>query len=367
MSDSQAPKIERRIAAQDGYHSAIPVRSVYLQPQKFSSGSVKRPPVNPPGKRWKIERLPSNVSASPPAELDWRLVSEPPWTRIPTEEPLPAELRAAVKDDLIQEWHFQTVQHYCRNLKMPSAESDGFNPPYLLLSCIFKEWFRYHNGEPDIESFRFFANMVRVHSTGITTTQGIVEIHKGLCDKVEPISQVDTKYKMKSTYRAIIIMIDKPVNPFTNQDLATPVDLDKHSKIQTVLLIRTGDDSHLDTPVNFDTLRISDQVLPLGIDDTSFGTDNIVRVSVADAVRFVANLEQSYGATSSQFSQARYRLKEEQYAKAWAEEKLSMADEKGIDNVSATWQSVRRVKAARMGEKFAEWEPYQFCRLWKCI
>lgn len=136
---------------------------------------------------------------------------------------------------------------------MPSAEFDGSPLPLLPFGCIFKSWFRYHDGEPNIEFGNFFAHLVRVYPTGPTTVRGTVETHKTLCNeaasllecigcgeakKVLPNSggpwRQPQDYNLKQTYRAIIIMMDQYVDPGSKRDFATLISLDEHSKKQTV-------------------------------------------------------------------------------------------------------------------------------------
>jgi hypothetical protein len=52
-------------------------------------------------------------------------------------------------------------------------------------------------------------------------------------------------------------------------------------------------------------------------------------------------------------------------ARAYADEMIRLAKNEGIDNVSATWKSIRRVKAAKRGEIFAPDEPYLFNMHWR--
>ena len=88
----------------------------------------------------------------------------------------------------------------------------------------------------------------------------------------------------------------------------------------------------------------------------------MVRVSLANAVKFVADLQQREDTTSPQ---PRIPLETERKAKEWVDELLNEVDDKGIDNVSTTWSAVLRVKATRMGETFEEREPYPSNRYWR--
>ena len=264
---------------------------------------------------------------------------------------------------------------------MPSAEFDGSPLPLLPFGCIFNEWFRYHDNEPNIEFENFFANLVRVYPTGPTTVQGIVKTHKTLCDEsallLERIDRGESKeflpnggspwrqcqsYNLKPTYRATIIIMDRYVNPGQERDFTMFLNLEEPSKNQTVLLVRTGDESHLSAPINFEALRANGLCLPLARTDVPAASGDVVRVSLANTVKFVANLQQREDTTSPQ---PRAPLETERKAEEWADELLKEADDKGIDNVSTTWSAVRRVKATRMEETFEEEEPYPFNRYWR--
>lgn len=62
--------------------------------------------------------------------------------------------------------------------------------PLLTFACIYKEWFRCHDNHPDIEIGHFFANPIRIASSGPETIAGILEAHKSLCD--EAVSLLET-------------------------------------------------------------------------------------------------------------------------------------------------------------------------------
>jgi hypothetical protein len=266
---------------------------------------------------------------------------------------------------------------------MPSAKFDG--RPYLPLlpfGCIFKEWFNYNNNEPNIEFGNFFAHLVRVYPTGPTTVQGIVKVHKTLCNGAallfERIDRGEANeifpnggyrwrqpqnYNLKPTYRAIITIMDRYVDHGQERDLdLMPINLEEHSKKQTVWLVRTGDESHLSAPINFEALRANGLCLPLARTDVSAANGDVVRVSLANAVKFVADLQRREDTMSPH---PRTSLEMDRKAKAWADKLLQEADDKGIDNIPTTWSAVRRVKAAIMGETFEEWEPYSFNKYWR--
>ncbi|KAF4636109.1 hypothetical protein G7Y89_g1976 [Cudoniella acicularis] len=226
---------------------------------------------------------------------------------------------------------------------MPSAESDGSPLPLLPFGCFFNEWFKYHDNEPNIEFGNFFANLVRIYPTAALLLERIDrgEAKEFLPNGGSPWRQPQN-YNLKLTYRAIITIMDRYVDPGQERDSMMFINLEEHSKNQAVLLVRTGDESHLSAPINFEALRANGLCLPLARTDVPAASGDVVRVSLANAVKAP--------------------LETERKAKEWADELLKEADDKGIDNVSTTWSAVRRVKATRMGETFEKREPYPFNR-----
>ena len=153
--------------------------------------------------------------------------------------------------------------------------------------------------------------------------------------------------------------MDRYVDLSSERDFARVINLDENSKNQTVLLVRTGDDSHLSAPINFEALRANGFCLHLA---RTVVPADVVRVSLANAINFVADLQQREGAT---FPQSRANLEKKRKAREWANMLLKKADEKEIDNDILTSIAVRRVKAAKMGETFEELESYPFNRCWR--
>ena len=97
---------------------------------------------------------------------------------------------------------------------------------------------------------------------------------------------------MDAIYHGIIIIIEQFFEPDFEPDLGELIDLYKQAQKLTVLLVRTGDDSHLCAPINFEQLRTDGLFLPLAGSDVSATGDNVVRVSIATAVKFVCDLHQ---------------------------------------------------------------------------
>jgi len=87
--------------------------------------------------------------------------------------------------------------------------------------------------------------------------------------------------------------MDQYVDPYPpDLDFPTIIYLEEHSKKQTVLLVRTGDDSHLTARVNFKALRKGGLCLPLERTDILATSEDVVRVSLTTAVKFITDLQQ---------------------------------------------------------------------------
>lgn len=51
----------------------------------------------------------------------------------------------------------------------------------LPFACAYKAWFRAHDNAPNIDFGHFFANPIRITSSGPSTVAGILEAHRSLC------------------------------------------------------------------------------------------------------------------------------------------------------------------------------------------
>lgn len=338
----------------------------------------------------------------------------PPWIYVPTEEPLSRKLRAAVVEDLRRSWYHEETVEYLRGLKatwidegyhqtikdssvllepehlyrlcntltafywMPSPRVDGRPLPMTPFGCICKEWNLYHNNRWPVEFQDFFAHLVRVYPTGPTTIQGVISAHKSLCQQaVSLLERIECgkvkrsnglawhdprKNNLCATYHGVIIMMDQYIDPVFDRDLGELIDLHEQAQSLTVLLVRTGDDSHLRAPINFEELRANGFCLALARSDILATHDDVVRVSLATAIKFVSDLHQREMATHLQTNAVPDWV---QKAQRFVDQTMKRADAEGFDNVPLTWTAVRRVKAARKGEIFEPRVPYIFSRYYK--
>lgn len=170
-------------------------------------------------------------------------------------------------------------------------------------ACIYKQWFHCHSLEPDFEFGHYFANVVRVSSTGPASVSSLLRMHASLYEQITSLhtrlgsgemARVDKArgmvwpdpdyYKPMPLCRAIITVLDR-----RHEDGFVNIKEAIHQ--QTLLMILTGDISGLSAPVSFES--IESECLPLEshelpLDDPSI---TMVRVTVGTAVKFISDLD----------------------------------------------------------------------------
>ena len=170
--------------------------------------------------------------------------------------------------------------------------------PLLTFACAYKEWFRAHDNDPNIEFGSFFANPIRITSSGPGTIAGILEAHNSLCnqavylldmirqgkaDEAHLFTWPDPRnYKLLPLYRAIIVVLDELATSNVTKP-HQPIVLDEQVQRQTVLMILTGDETGLSAPISFES--VSSQSLPLLKAEIADDVE-VIRVSLRTAVRF---------------------------------------------------------------------------------
>ena len=252
----------------------------------------------------------------------------------------------------------------------------------MFFGCIYKEWFRYHDEEkPDIKFGHFFASPVRIADDGPKTIPEMLEAHKAFCLRASSLlHQIyigeaseswmgpwpsPQHYSVLPLCQVIIVVLDSGAELALARDSDGSISLDKVSQRETMLMIRTGDESRLSAPISFES--ISAQTVPLARSDID-ANENIdaARVSLATAVRFIAGLQQRENEANGRKYSAgdgplypglQHDDLSVLSADAWADEMMQQADEKGIDNHHETLYAIRRLKAAKRGEVFDKIEP----------
>ncbi|KAL8692150.1 MAG: hypothetical protein Q9218_002769 [Villophora microphyllina] len=356
------------------------------------------------------------------------------WRSTVTQQPIPDDLKSLVREDLKEAWHFNRINHVHHVLARPEwggTDSDrlvlgdaaaGFTQQDLTRCCnkptafywlqsaqdpdnrgervflrgviyatIFQEWLRCHHSRPDVNSQHFFANPIRITAAGPSTVRGIIDAHRSLCVQVSNVirqaggradsfvqqlpSGLSRHYSLFALYRALVTIID---HTWYEQEPDGMVSLGRVAQNQTVLIARTGTETDLSAPISFDSIRA--QSFPIQVCDAIGPENDVIRVSLATAVRFIVDLEtreklaKLHTTITSHHDFCLDPPAPEGYEgnlqvcsspDAWADASIVSADEHGYDNNIDTWYSVRRVQARLVGEDFCKLEHLPLCPKWR--
>ncbi|KAL9016108.1 MAG: hypothetical protein Q9185_006519 [Variospora sp. 1 TL-2023] len=357
------------------------------------------------------------------------------WMVIPTPEPLSAGLKAEMRVDLIEAWHYYREANFRGELKIPwllpadhyrvilenecgkvchknlrffcnqptacywlrSAQDILIDMDQLTFGAIYEEWrASYPENRPDMEYGHFLANPVRITASGPTTVSGILEAHRSLYSQASALlakfqadaglypygaSAFHDIFKHCSVtplYPAIVLVVDRMVSKpdqASNTSSDGYIRLGKIAQLQSVLMVRTGQEEQLSAPISFASIR--DRSLPLDRADTIGREDDIIRVDIATAVQFITALERREVSAKPDTYYRRpiqpalcpsapkgFEEKCRYSPEAWADANLVAAEKYGCDNNPGTWESARRVLARRKGEDFLYLEQPPFRRKW---
>ncbi|KAL9011565.1 MAG: hypothetical protein Q9173_003601 [Seirophora scorigena] len=273
------------------------------------------------------------------------------WGAVATQEPLSPSLKAEIRVDLIEAWHFKREAGFREKLKIPWLwPADHYQ---VLLEDDCPEICPHLQDEE--QEFTF--------------------------DKISYHDRFQ-HYSVTPLYPAIVLIMDRMASS-SDVEASTPSDgyirLEKIAQLQTILMIRTGHDQQLSTPISFDSLR--DRSFSLGNPD-AVGRDeegDIIRVSIATVVKFITSLEKREASSAKPFPTRGKKPinptagpfppkgldRQVCYApEVWADANLVAAEKHGCDKNLGTWQSVRRVLARREGEDLMQLEQIPFRRTW---
>lgn len=359
-------------------------------------------------------------------------ISKPETVNLPLNEPLTSTMREETRTQLRKYWHEMRGAEFCGSLKwawtsdsnhmlsIDSSLKSGdavesrllrkfYNKPTTLYwahsaqlydrcprfiwGCICKEWFRCHDSEPRMNFEHFFANPIRITSTGPTTIFGILEAHEYLYNQTSLLLDKIRRDEFENSHmsarpspqnlrlfpvcRAIIMVFDE----LETADRFDPdgfIILDEELQRQNVLMVRTGDESGLSEPISFESVR--GLALPLARPDLN-SNDGIeaIRVTLATAVRFVVDLQRREelafpeSAPSSAVGRAfcplahhsKMRPASTTNADEWVDKLMEIADDEGVHNVREVKMAVSIVKAVHRGEtRLIEYEP-PFVHNWR--
>jgi hypothetical protein len=186
------------------------------------------------------------------------------------------------------------------------------------------------------------------------------------------------KYKLLPLCRAIVVLIDQ-LDPGESLQPGDFVYVDKYAQEQSVVMIRTGDESCLSAPISFESIR--EHSLPLDRSDiTACDEIDAVRVSLTTAVRFVADLQRReddaypYARDHSLIDtslgpSAPCGIDEIEFlatsADEWADKIMQDVEERGVDNVVYAQLAINKIQAAKNGDALDENPPHFFYGRWR--
>lgn len=231
---------------------------------------------------------------------------------------------------------------------------NGVCSPIVILASIYQEWFLHFNDEPNVEFGHFFAEPAHITSIGPTPITQIVESHKRFCDKASHLFNAwesgilandyhpdslyirdgPKNYKLLPLYRAVILILDELSDWVDEVDEDDKLSISKFSKDHSILMIRTGDEAQLSTPINFDPIRAHQ--LPLRRDKPISGGIEVIRVSLTTAVHFIADLQEkeeaAHPSTNTTIDKNINVVYEAWTAEDFSRNYLEDADKKGWEN-----------------------------------
>lgn len=219
------------------------------------------------------------------------------WEAIPTEESVSSELRDLVRADLQKRWFYErewTVRYETKRLWDPVdgqrtvlkdsivqvesrhirymcnkatafywlqsaqfllADGQDSSPHSIIFASLYEEWSRCYDEKPHIDFGHFFANPVRITSSGPSTIRGVLDAHYSLQMKVSslmqqardgiiqpPVHDMSTfqYYSILPLYRAIVVIADRQdgLAEGIKKEANGWVSLYKIARRQTVLVVR---------------------------------------------------------------------------------------------------------------------------------
>ncbi|KAF5539791.1 hypothetical protein FNAPI_10690 [Fusarium napiforme] len=276
---------------------------------------------------------------------------------------------------------------------------------------LYRAWLHLHNGLPPFQRGGFLAKPLRISKKHTGSLDALSSFHGDLTrtlsvhlddhvqfeqsrdhstitpQQVNPSVQSlkDHGYLMRPLFRAIYMVVD-------NQSLADCTNPPRVSEREngdwmalrsqfranqvsghTVLLVKTGDDSHLSTPISF--LPLFDAGLALNVNREDYQDEEepeVVRVKIDDAISFIWDLttkEMNCNKDNLDLAES-LRQEQDMYCQAWVSKVVKYAQEVGIDTNGYSWQAIRRALSRMNNEVFDEDQvsPYWETMIWwKCI
>lgn len=274
--------------------------------------------------------------------------------------------RMPYEDNLLSgsSWLNQTTAIYFE----PIFENFEPNHPWVDftgrgLYAAWREVYRTRGEIPNLQQARYIANpVILLGESEPRPIADVIATHKRICDAVadtqhkpvspkDPYSWVEHGAEMGVIYPSVILVVDDPRDCRKGRTEAEARDI--MFEQFSVLLVRTGNEDHLTEPIDFSELGPA--TLPLGRVEELHGKQQVVRVRLRTAVRFIMELERREQDRCPRLTAIKRVLDEETFqdAETFASNSLAMAEENGsIDRNFYTWEAVRRARA------YLDKEPY---------
>ncbi|KAM0547787.1 hypothetical protein ACHAPJ_010248 [Fusarium lateritium] len=179
-----------------------------------------------------------------------------------------------------------------------------------------------------------------------------------LFSSIETMDTYYVHYFVPCTYLLIIRLTQKIMNHFQSSEEKLNVSLSIASVFTstvTVLLVKSGDESQLSSPISFLPLFDAGLALDVNREDYKDGVEpTVARVALDVAIRFIWELLMKEEAAAQEAAKVAERLREEQsaFCEAWVSKVIAHSQEIGIDANGYSWLAIRRALARKNGEAF---------------
>lgn len=249
---------------------------------------------------------------------------------------------------------------------------------------LYRTWLHQYNGRPPLQRGGFIAKHMLIPQQLRMNLAQLSTYHMELSEmlsqslnvpvsfntRIDPMAAPPVKsfrnhdYLMRSLFKALYMVIDDQVESYQNDliELFRQGDSNYKQKVQeflssnqTVLLVRTCEDSHLTSPVSF--LPLFESGLALAVNRSDYEDEpepTVVRVRLETAVEFISELLSKEEAASEEAAQARERLEQEQETgcQEFIDRMIGHCQKFGIDSHTRSWTAFRRARARLNNEAF---------------
>ncbi|CEF76130.1 hypothetical protein FGSG_10665 [Fusarium graminearum PH-1] len=294
----------------------------------------------------------------------------------------------------------EKITHFLNKEVMLYIDADdiGYDGYKKVGTFMFREWLRLHEGRPAFQresfvaapmnldqSFKSLQKLSKFHIDLYHTILSHLDDHVDFYPKnqksdtippphfqpipsrrIQPLH--DHGYTIRPLFRALYMIVDDQAmaeipplcRPARHWESVTyrPQKEEYHNHVMshcTVLLVRTGDESHLCYPISFLPLFEAGLALDVGppyYEDKLEPT--VVRVKLDVAIRFIHDLLNREEESSTDYKYAADRAKQEQeeWCQSWVGKVICHSQEGGMDAGYYSWLAVRRALARMKNEAF---------------